>query len=142
MRSRSPRLSIRNCSGRMSTRRQKSPAHTGTARPATASPTSWYTASVGARGPPSTGRITGPLHAPPLRVDAASMRIAFVSANSHFDVRFRKIAASVRTAGHELVFIGIDRDPAVELPDPPDGVVRSEERRVGKECRSRWSPYH
>ena len=23
-----------------------------------------------------------------------------------------------------------------------DGVVRSEERRVGKECRSRWSPYH
>ena len=24
------------------------------------------------------------------------------------------------------------------LPTP----VRSEERRVGKECRSRWSPYH
>src|SRR2546422_11456351 len=24
---------------------------------------------------------------------------------------------------------------------PPDG-HRSEERRVGKECRSRWSPYH
>ena len=23
-----------------------------------------------------------------------------------------------------------------------DGVYRSEERRVGKECRSRWSPYH
>ena len=22
------------------------------------------------------------------------------------------------------------------------GPVRSEERRVGKECRSRWSPYH
>ena len=22
------------------------------------------------------------------------------------------------------------------------GVNRSEERRVGKECRSRWSPYH
>src|SRR3712207_9582816 len=26
-----------------------------------------------------------------------------------------------------------------ELYDPPG---RSEERRVGKECRSRWSPYH
>ena len=27
--------------------------------------------------------------------------------------------------------------------DPFFGVtVRSEERRVGKECRSRWSPYH
>ena len=25
----------------------------------------------------------------------------------------------------------------------PNGVeTRSEERRVGKECRSRWSPYH
>src|SRR3712207_8610471 len=27
--------------------------------------------------------------------------------------------------------------------DPPKGERRrSEERRVGKECRSRWSPYH
>ena len=24
----------------------------------------------------------------------------------------------------------------------PGTVARSEERRVGKECRSRWSPYH
>ena len=23
-----------------------------------------------------------------------------------------------------------------------EALVRSEERRVGKECRSRWSPYH
>ena len=23
-----------------------------------------------------------------------------------------------------------------------EGETRSEERRVGKECRSRWSPYH
>ena len=42
-----------------------------------------------------------------------------------------------------------------EVPSPGSGVVqqilvqegetvdvRSEERRVGKECRSRWSPYH
>src|SRR6266480_5687682 len=26
--------------------------------------------------------------------------------------------------------------------DGLDDYVRSEERRVGKECRSRWSPYH
>src|SRR5215216_6361699 len=26
--------------------------------------------------------------------------------------------------------------------DARRGQVRSEERRVGKECRSRWSPYH
>ena len=26
--------------------------------------------------------------------------------------------------------------------EKPEFVGRSEERRVGKECRSRWSPYH
>ena len=28
------------------------------------------------------------------------------------------------------------------LSDVHVWVLRSEERRVGKECRSRWSPYH
>ena len=28
------------------------------------------------------------------------------------------------------------------LADMEDPEFRSEERRVGKECRSRWSPYH
>ena len=28
------------------------------------------------------------------------------------------------------------------LPKPLMNCLRSEERRVGKECRSRWSPYH
>src|SRR2546430_14888691 len=47
----------------------------------------------------------------------------------------------------------VDREPIrqgriyVAPPDRhlllmPDRVQRSEERRVGKECRSRWSPYH
>ena len=30
---------------------------------------------------------------------------------------------------------------AEKYPDK-EAIVRSEERRVGKECRSRWSPYH
>ena len=40
-----------------------------------------------------------------------------------------------------LVFLGamavIEMNRQNMLP-----VLRSEERRVGKECRSRWSPYH
>src|SRR3712207_3221057 len=35
--------------------------------------------------------------------------------------------------------------PEVAVVDRPgwvDANTRSEERRVGKECRSRWSPYH
>ena len=31
---------------------------------------------------------------------------------------------------------------AVFTFDVPPNLHRSEERRVGKECRSRWSPYH
>src|SRR2546430_15824164 len=30
--------------------------------------------------------------------------------------------------------------PSIEASSP--AYLRSEERRVGKECRSRWSPYH
>src|SRR3712207_1485557 len=30
----------------------------------------------------------------------------------------------------------------IDFKDPDTGQLRSEERRVGKECRSRWSPYH
>ena len=38
--------------------------------------------------------------------------------------------------------------PEIKFITDPDIIlgclyeVRSEERRVGKECRSRWSPYH
>src|SRR3712207_9327247 len=31
---------------------------------------------------------------------------------------------------------------SIALADVGENQVRSEERRVGKECRSRWSPYH
>ena len=37
-----------------------------------------------------------------------------------------------------IIFIGI----IVEEFNAPILIGRSEERRVGKECRSRWSPYH
>src|SRR3712207_9129070 len=37
--------------------------------------------------------------------------------------------------------VGVDADAGLHRHrDVPGG--RSEERRVGKECRSRWSPYH
>ena len=59
---------------------------------------------------------------------------------------------AVLAAGHEVAAV-------VTQPDKPKGrggamsmspvktagvdeSIRSEERRVGKECRSRWSPYH
>ena len=42
--------------------------------------------------------------------------------------------------GHDLTYqarLGLLAPPAL-----PRTLVRAEERRVGKECRSRWSPYH
>ena len=50
----------------------------------------------------------------------------------------------------EPEFIGGDVDLRINIyrsyVDTPNGEndakSRSEERRVGKECRSRWSPYH
>ena len=41
-------------------------------------------------------------------------------------------------------FVRIDNPNIKDCGDFIDiiPVIRSEERRVGKECRSRWSPYH
>src|SRR5256885_6306030 len=36
----------------------------------------------------------------------------------------------------------VDRTTVDNHPDVRNAAARSEERRVGKECRSRWSPYH
>jgi len=38
--------------------------------------------------------------------------------------------------------VGNLRDLLIGVLKDPGMLVRSEERRVGKECRSRWSPYH
>src|ERR1035437_8887529 len=38
--------------------------------------------------------------------------------------------------------VKVKSKPTAVPPKTPPGLPRSEERRVGKECRSRWSPYH
>src|SRR5688572_31794696 len=45
------------------------------------------------------------------------------------------------TAADEGVVGGL-RSAAGKMPHDTAGLRRSEERRVGKECRSRWSPDH
>ena len=46
-------------------------------------------------------------------------------------------------AGFKSAFLNLLREIKENSLDPlPFKDVRSEERRVGKECRSRWSPYH
>src|SRR2546421_6545908 len=77
---------------------------------------------------------------------------------------FRSLSDSVSDAGQALTIVGdpsrrellrLDGDEGSSKPQRldvvfpvmhgtygEDGTIRSEERRVGKECRSRWSPYH
>ena len=51
-----------------------------------------------------------------------------------FNERVRKKSFIVTTILMPVLMIGLMVAPAL--------IMRSEERRVGKECRSRWSPYH
>ena len=41
-----------------------------------------------------------------------------------------------------IVANGVKEGPTLTVLGGVHAVERSEERRVGKECRSRWSPYH
>ena len=71
-------------------------------------------------------------------------------ASTVFSAQFENLGELVKS----LIFpVGVDTfptelsgrlrhvlSPAEAVPETLTG--RSEERRVGKECRSRWSPYH
>src|SRR5256885_4127385 len=51
----------------------------------------------------------------------------------------------VATADHRDVLVAEEETVTRRAPGdavPGQSLLRSEERRVGKECRSRWSPYH
>ena len=58
------------------------------------------------------------------------------------ELRFSEIYASPDINEHEWYELYNDSDEAVDLSNFSLSAERSEERRVGKECRSRWSPYH
>ena len=58
----------------------------------------------------------------------------------------RQTLAAMKAAGYDgIELCGFMIHPIgfmVRLLTKAAGMPRSEERRVGKECRSRWSPYH
>jgi len=82
-----------------------------------------------------TGLITGPLRD----------RFGFVARLDYYEVR--DLVAIIERAAR-ILGVPLDADGAHEIARRARGTprianrLRSEERRVGKECRSRWSPYH
>ena len=84
-------------------------------------------------------------HGPTSAYIAADSRISWNMTNK-FDFG-KKVFASKKYpeilgyAG-DVLFPSIVLEQIIELIDADVLLSRSEERRVGKECRSRWSPYH
>src|SRR5258708_12044173 len=86
-----------------------------------------------------------------LAVYTEDVLLAFVKPfHRHFPVADRRAAvrAHVMPQAHDIlpslqhVLVDIPAEDDLLLQGYGRVEIRSEERRVGKECRSRWSPYH
>ena len=73
--------------------------------------------------------------------------IYYPSGKLHIGSAYTTIACDVlarykRLMGYDVFYLtGLD-EHGQKIQQKAEKVLRSEERRVGKECRSRWSPYH
>src|SRR2546430_3532680 len=72
----------------------------------------------------------------PICEDLLHLRQALVGSNDEREVEHVVLKLFADLAG--VVTGGTAQDAVEEF----EGRLRSEERRVGKECRSRWSPFH
>ena len=98
------------------------------------------TALAAARGE----RVDGPAAAIVARADEPGLARRLEAAVSAFDLApIHTIHAFCQALLRRQV-LELGADPEVALVPDAGAALRgrSEERRVGKECRSRWSPYH
>src|SRR5260221_9531058 len=62
---------------------------------------------------------------------------SFNAASRVLTVTGSATVANYQTALRSVTYVNTSTNPSTTAR-----TIRSEERRVGKECRSRWSPYH
>src|ERR1035441_11066360 len=103
---------------------------TGTDKTPAQAPVSVWAAAVAAPNPLRAQRR--PKYAPPMKLNGTSA-IVSGGASGLGEAVVRSLAA----AGVRVVVADLSEDQGKAVADD-----RSEEHRVGKECRSRWSPYH
>ena len=65
----------------------------------------------------------------------AQLYYRYSTMNAGKSIELIKVAYNYEERGKNVMTL-------VPSVDDRYGAERSEERRVGKECRSRWSPYH
>src|SRR3989441_13285594 len=70
-----------------------------------------------------------------------SARILIITGEASGDLHGANLAAALKAKAPELSILGVG-GPRMQAAGVELVQSRSEERRVGKECRSRWSPYH
>src|SRR5688572_18405508 len=96
-------------------------------------------------GSPTTTQPSPPRAAPDLdALRAIERRVLWLSAAIvHHANRVRENRSGVKVGGHQASSASmVSLMIALWFSELRAEDRRSEERRVGKECRSRWSPYH
>src|SRR2546429_7023970 len=87
-------------------------------------------------------RVTGALVYVPFRCHVCDARPS-VRRNHGLGTRSTRRPPDTRRCPRSTTGqVAVGRAPAIRGSPPSSRQARSEERRVGKECRSRWSPYH
>ena len=74
-------------------------------------------------------------------INLTGIAIGIVLASSGFSVRRGVLAATQKIMSDPMIDQQVKREFQTIIGHTTRQ-LRSEERRVGKECRSRWSPYH
>ena len=83
----------------------------------------------------------------PLQLSIVTLFL-FAGPHNWFELRYFLMRLPVRFGRSRNFFLtafvglGVLTLTYLSLPFVYNAALRSEERRVGKECRSRWSPYH
>ena len=75
-------------------------------------------------------------------IDGAQ-KLVQIDLNSNQVTRVYRFDKDILPEGARLNDVRVDAERGIAyVSEFGVGAIRSEERRVGKECRSRWSPYH
>ena len=76
------------------------------------------------------------------RISALLMAVSLSVVGSFAGVKTIPAAEEMSTTDISLYQEENQTQEKIEVQTETSPQLRSEERRVGKECRSRWSPYH